>query len=288
MSVKLTTDQGDRLRTAFETMRDFVSEAKFVFGPAGLELVGQDYANVVLVRYTITAAKLKETGGSYAYDSKDPIVAGVNPKIIASCLKCSAPGDTVSLEIDPKIPNRIIFRCFNGSKNSRWEIVTPELAESQDESTDRQIGSEDLVYSGSVTMASNAFHDMIRDLSTTEATVVTVKCDATSLALSADGFMSKASFEICAEATFERKDADSSAWPISVSYALVFLQRVAKAKNISSHITMHLRRDYPMAVVYDSPVGPLVYVIAPRDESSDDSVVISQKQDPNKKRKIGN
>jgi len=270
----MTTDQGDRLRTAFETMRDFVSEAKFVFNSSGLDLIGQDYANVVLVRYSITAALLKETGGSYVYDSPVPIVVGVKPKVISSCLKCSAPGDTISLEITPSAPNRIVYRCFNSSKNSRWEIITPELVEQPPPQT----FADDMSFSGSITMSSNSYYDMIRDLATTESPEVSVKCDLNKLVLSANGFMSKVSFEISADAVFVRRDKNPASWPICATFALVFLQRVAKAKNICPQIVIRLKNDYPISLSYESPIGILQYVIAPRDEQDSNDPVISKKR----------
>lgn len=269
--VLFSTDQGDRLRTAFESMRDFVNEIKLKFSKSGIELLGQDKAHVILLRFVLPAKKIRDTGGTYEHNAAETVEVGVKTKLIATCLKCAAPGDTVSLGIDPAVQGRLILTCRNGSRLSRWEIVMPEMPDDEIESDviDR------VHYSGSITMASSLFHDMIRDLSTardpssTEPATVRLCCDGSRLVLSAEGIMTRVSFEVVDEtsgASFLKSSTGGAAWPVQETYAIVFLQRIAKAKNICSRITIHVRPNFPAAFVYDSPIGTLTYIVAPRDE----------------------
>lgn len=304
MSVMCSTDQGDRLKTAFESVRDFVNECGVTFGPDGIELLGWDRAHVVLVRYVLPARRVRDTGGTYEYNADAPVVVGIKSKVMASILKCSSPGDVVSLGVDPeRVNNRLLFSCKNGAKVSRWEIVTPEVPEE-----DLNVAVEELKYSGSVAMSSALFHDMIRDLSTAEAATVKLACDGNKLTLSAEGLMARVSFEVAdcrkpaqrapkrkrkgsdeededeeeseeeeadakaasrATATFDR--APNGSWPVNESYAISHLQRIAKAKNICSRITIRVRPNFPAAFVYDSPIGTLTYIVASRE---DEDIVI--------------
>ena len=266
----MSTDQGDRLKTAFESMRDFVNEIRLTFKKDGMELLGQDKGHVVLVRYMLPAKKIRDTGGSYEHNAADTVEVGLRTKLVANVLKCSSPGDTVSLSVDPSIPDRLVFTCQNGAKVSRWEIVTPSVA---DDDLDSEETVERLHYSGSVTMSSALFHDMIRDLSTADALTVKMCCDGTRLVLSSEGLMTRVSFEVVdcrggvqqkTAATFSRNN--DGAWPVCESHGITFLQRIAKAKNICSRMTIHMKPDFPTAFVYDSPIGTLTYIVAPRDE----------------------
>jgi hypothetical protein len=271
MAVSISTDQGDRLKTAFESMRDFVSEVRLSFRRDGIELLGQDKAHVVLVRYILPAKKIRDTGGQYMYEASAPAVeVGIKTKLVANSAKCASPGDMVSMGVDPEIPGRLVFTCQNGAKMSRWEIVTPELPE--------DIVDPDTIdavqYSGSVTMSSALFHDMIRDLSTADAMTVKLCCDGQRLILSTEGLMTRVSFEVAdgqqqqqqnkLTASFDKKSATE--WPVCESYALTFLQRIAKAKNICSKVTIFLKPGYPAAFVYNSPIGSFTYIVMPRDE----------------------
>ena len=326
MSARFSTDQGTWLKAIFESVRDFIGEGQFFFREDGLELLGQDKARVVLVRYSLPKQRITASGGSYAFESAEPISVGIKTKVFATVLKCANPGDTVCLEISPAVPGRLIFTCRNGAKQSRWEIVTPQVLE-EDEVDPGAVDS--LEYSGSVTMPSVLFHEMMRDLSTADSPTIRLNCDGSKLALSAEGLMARVRFEIAdvkqqhelpklssvghrrrkgdkrkkappakrkredeeeeeeEESEEEDEEAEESGeetavtakegrtqfasrkearWPVDETYPTVFLQRVAKAKNICSRISVHMRSDYPAAFVYDSPIGTLTYLIAPRND----------------------
>jgi hypothetical protein len=57
---------------------------------------------------------------------------------------------------------------------------------------------------------------------------------------------------------------EDARWPVREKYPIQFLQRVAKAKNVCSKITIHVRPNYAAAFEYDSQIGKLCYIIAPR------------------------
>lgn len=276
MSVMMSTDQGDRLKTAFESMRDFVNEVALAFKKEGIELMGYDKARVVLVRYALPAKRIRETGGTYEHNADGVVKVGIKTKFISTVLKCSSPGDTVSIGVYPNVPGRIVLTVQNGAKYTKWEIVTPDVPDDDmldDDAIDTQ------KYSGAITMSSTLFHDMIRDLATArdpslpEPVIVKLCCDGARLVLSSEGLMARVAFEVtdCRASTDGKATAsfaknDEGAWPVCESFVITFLQRIAKAKNLCSRITMHVRPDFPAAFVYDSPIGTLTYIVVPRDD----------------------
>jgi hypothetical protein len=54
-SAKLVTGQGDRLKSVFESIRDFIGECRLVFREDNVEFIGQDSASVVIFRCIIPA-----------------------------------------------------------------------------------------------------------------------------------------------------------------------------------------------------------------------------------------
>ncbi|MDR3540946.1 MAG: hypothetical protein P4L69_08320 [Desulfosporosinus sp.] len=277
----------------FESVRDYITEVRIIFREAGLEFVGQDKAHLVVFRYVIIAKNIKAVGGSYEFDSPNPIEVCVKTRAIAAHLRCSSPRDIISFEIDPNVPDRLIFNVQNRDKISRAEIVLPIP-------DDPEVNVEEfnsLKWYGAVTMSSALFHDMIRDLSSADPNppLVTLTCDGYIFTLTADGLMSRVTFtvtdkqvppskKIKKEEEEEEEHSEGevqddlsnggvlfrrsavSQWPVTATYPIAFMQRVAKAKNVCSKISILLRAEYPVAFVYDSQIGVLTYIISPRTE----------------------
>lgn len=268
MSAKMVTNQGDRLKAHFESIRDYISESMVIFRESGVEFVGQDKSKVIVYQYVLPAKNIKATQGKYVFDSKEPIEVTVWTKAIAAHLKCSSPRDDISFEINPAVPNRLIFSVKNEFKNSRADIVTivPE-----NESVDID-SVNSLKWLGAITMSSAMFHDMIRDLFSAEPedSLVSLHCDGRNFVLSAKGLMSKVTFTVGDRKSTAEEDSsvvfdtEKGKWPVSETYPISFLQRAAKAKNVCSKISIYLRQDYPVALVYDSQIGTLTYIVAPR------------------------
>ena len=314
MAARLSTNQGDRLKAVFESIRDYISECRLIFRPETVEFVGQDSAKVVVFRYIIQAKSIRTIGGVYEFDSSKNIEVSVKTRSIAAHLRCSSPRDTITFEIDPNIPDKLIFKVQNSEKDSRVEIVLPvpdgPTADTEEYNQFR--------WNGVVTMSSSLFHDMIRDLSAADPypPLVHLYCDGYVFQFTANGFQSKVVFTVSdqsesqhqqqqlaavvpkkegepAAAGLSRSDreeeeekvgekgdqtaaaasagvqfrrAGSNGWPVSASYPISFMQRVIKAKNVCSKISICVREDYPIAFVYHTQIGILTYIITPRVE----------------------
>ena len=266
----------------FESIRDYISECWLFFREDGAEFVGQDSAKVVVFRYVIEAKCIRTLGGSYEFDSPRPIEVNVKTRSIAAHLRCSSPRDMITFAIDPLVPDRLIFSVQNSEKYSRAEIVLP----SPDVPAIDTDEIESLQWNGAVTMSSSLFHDMIRDLSSADPNppLVHLYCDGYTFSLTANGLLSKVVFTVTDRqkeeedakkkndggdgddhtVSFKRKD--TGLWPVSAMYPISFMQRVIKAKNVCSKVSIHVRGDYPVAFVYHTQIGVLTYIITPRVE----------------------
>lgn len=271
MSAELCTEQGDRIKTALESLKDFGSESVIFFRPDGVELVGKDNAGVVDIRLVMPAQKIRSTGGSYAYDCPDPqIELGIRTKVVATALKRFSPGDRVIIGARKGVQREFYISCRNKGKNFTSEIVAPAV-----ENMERVIPNVTGVfrYEGSIVMNSAAFHSIVGDLLTAEPPVIMFDCDGRSLRLSGEGIFSKSSVDIGDSrlipedtrqqnaATFQRS---SSTWAVHESYATNHLQRIAKAKNMSPKITLSIQQNVPASFEYDTPIGKLTYIVCAR------------------------
>lgn len=291
-----------------------------IFRPDNVEFIGQDNARVVVFRYIIQAKNIKSLGGVYEFESPRNIEVSVKTRSIAAHLRCSSPRDTITFEIDPNLPDRLVFKVQNSEKDSRAEIVLPSpdgpMVDTEDYDQFR--------WNGMITMSSSLFHDMIRDLSAADPypPLVHLDCDGYTFRLTADGLMSKVVFTVVDKQNQQPpsatppqpvktekpkeeggegeekepqngevedaatlgvlfKRAGSNGWPVSASYPISFMQRVVKAKNVCGKISICVRENYPIAFVYHTQIGMLTYIITPRVE--DDMGEISVPPGANKR-----
>jgi hypothetical protein len=194
MSAELCTDQGDRIRTAFESFKDFGYESVIYFRPHEVELVAQEHSKVVDIRLVLPADKIRETGGSYKYECDEPqIELGIRTKVVATALKRFSPGDRVVIGARKGEHREFFVSCRNKNKDFTAEIVAPIL-DTASLVTPQLRGV--FKYAGSIVMGSAAFHCIIGDLLTADPPVIEFECDGSSLKVSGEGMFSKSCVQI--------------------------------------------------------------------------------------------
>jgi len=157
-------------------------------------------------------------------------------------------------------------------------------------------------YAGSIVMGSGAFHCIIGDLLTADPPVIEFECDGSSLKVAGEGMFSKSCVRIGQARVFgpsgpagpagtvkeekassdeedvetmsptEKRQAEfhrdlsqlAATWNVRRSYATLHLSRIAKAKNMSSKITISLSQEFPASFEYDTPIGRLTYLVCAR------------------------
>ena len=271
MSVELCTDQGDRIRTAFESFKDFSFESVIIFRPNEVELVAQEHSQVVDIRLILSADKIRETGGYYRYESTEPqMELGIRTKIVADVLKRYTPGGRVLIGARRGKEREFYVTCRNPDKTFTSKIVAPMVG-----STERPDLRGVFKYSGSIYMNSSVFHGIIGDLLTANPPVITFDCDGESLKLSGEGMFSKSVVRIGGNAVKEESEEETvnagalfekgtAAFSVLRSYATLHLHRIAKANKMSSRICISLSPDFPASFEYDTPIGKLTYFVAAR------------------------
>lgn len=275
MSAKtcLETNRSDVLSGFHESARDFCREAVLTFDRDGMRMYGRDSAKVVLVQYFLPSKLIaKEGQGKYDTDEDaGPIEIGINTKIVANCLGGVSCGDIVgfSLDLDDD-PDRLSIRCQNDvtGKKSHYRVITPDKKAIFPEGP-LHVDIESKGYNSPITVSSQLFHDMLRDLTKSDAISLRVCCDGNRLVISAPGRHVRAMFEIRASDStsgFAYAPKQGDRWPVCECFPMNYLQKVAKAKNLSRDVSLYLMPDFPIAISYKTDIGTISYMIAPRED----------------------
>lgn len=231
-------------------------------------MYGTDSANIVRVQYNLIADAIRfNNQGNYRCDANF-IEVQIDTKIVASCLSGVSCGDLVGFSVDmDNEPDRLIIRCQNplSGKRSCYRVIIPEPPE---EPVSRE-SIESVGYNSELVMGSLLFHDMLRDLTKSDANTVRVCCDGNKLILSANGRHVKAAFEVrlgTDDSHFMYNPKPTDRWPVCESFSITFLQKVAKAKGVSQNISLYLKPNHPISFAYKTTIGSLNFTISPRDD----------------------
>lgn len=300
MSARCSTSQSDRLKAVFESIRDIITECRLIFYSDRMVFIGQDNGHVMILKYVIIAKEIEATGGEFYFDSPAPIKININVKTIAQHLRRASTKDIITFQIDPSVMDRLIIRIRNPStgKNSTAHIVIPQSKRGDDE---EECVTEEFIdkfkpWTGYVSMTSAAYHDMIQFVSMAGTDDIRLYCDMRGdkrnrLEMSAEGIMTRNMYVVTdkrddeAPASidgsvvggggdtgvyFKTDTVDETKWPVDSLYPLEFLSRVAKAKSVSTKLSLFVRQNYPLCVVFEAKIGVLTFIITTRER--DDAV----------------
>jgi hypothetical protein len=215
---KLTTNQGDRLKSTFESIKDYIHECRLFFRENNMEFVGNDRANRVVFRYIIQKDAVEKLGGTYEFivSSSEgtttivPIEVFIKTKTLATFLRCSSQKDTISFEIDAiKRPNVLVFEVWNASgvsTHAEISLPLPDSGSSSPSSMDvEQYNSARWV--SAVTMPSAKFHEIVRNLvaADPDPALIHLYYDGEILKFSTAGLLSRVSCTVATDKQYAPK-----------------------------------------------------------------------------------
>lgn len=266
--IALETNRGDILSGFHEVARDFCREMCLLFASDGVHLFGANNTNTVVVQYHVLKSLLaKGEQGTYQSSGTD-VIAGINTKLVANCLSSVAFGDLVSFTVkNASVIDRFEIRCQNplNGKCVFYSIVSPDIPINTEVRRDfSQMG-----YNSEIRMSSALFHDMLRDLSKSDAEIVRMCCDGTRLVLQARGVHINAAFDVVSgpsDSHFQISPHNTDRWPVCLCFSIDYLQRISKAKNVASHIYIYMKPDFPATFAYKTAIGELHFTVTFRDD----------------------
>jgi len=247
-------EQGVILKKIVEAMKELVTSVNIEVSGSGLSIQAMDSSHVALV-----ALNLKE-GGFQSYRCLKDMTLGLNIQNLSKIMKCAGNDDIITLKCEED-PSSITF-LFENTKNDKVSEFNLNLLSIEAD----QLGIPETEYSSIVTMSAGEFTRICREMSQISETV-NIETSKESIKFSVSGEIGAGSITIKANDS-EKKEEQTILEvdePVSLSFALRYLNLFNKASNLSNQVILSMSNDTPLVVEYRiENLGSLKFYLAPK------------------------
>ncbi|KAG6417958.1 hypothetical protein SASPL_120155 [Salvia splendens] len=278
--LELRLVQGSLLKKVLESIKELVTDANFDCSATGFSLQAMDSSHVALV------ALLLRSEGFEHYRCDRNISMGMNLNNMAKMLKCAGNDDIITLKADDG-SDTVTFMF----ESPYLECICPKLdaqvcvVVSQDKISDfemklmdidsEHLGIPEAEYHAIVRMPSAEFSRICKDLSSIGDTVV-ISVTKEGVKFSSRGDIGTANI-VCRQNTTVDKPEDATVIemnePVSLTFALRYLNSFTKATPLSSTVTLSLSSELPVVVEYKiAEMGYIRFYLAPKIEEDEEEM----------------
>jgi len=250
--------EGAMLKKITEAMKDLVTEANFDCSTTGISVQAMDSSHVSLV------ALLLRADGFDHFRCDRNLSLGVNLGSMGKVLKCCNNDDVVTLKSDDNA-DQMTFMFENQSQDriSDFELKLMDI-------DSEHLGIPDTDYKAQIKMPAGEFQRICRDLAVLGDTV-TIAVSKEGVKFSVSGEMGSGNMTIRQNNSVDTKEEDQVSIemeePVSLNFALRYLNFFTKATSLSSTVTLQLSKDVPLVVEYAmEDLGHIRYYLAPKIE----------------------
>jgi len=247
--------QGALLKKVIESIKDLVQDANFDCTPEGFQLQAMDISHVSLVSMFLRSE------GFQHYRCDRNLSMGMNLNAVSKLLKCADNNDVVTIKADDAGDSAtFLFEAPDQTKLSDFQLKLMDIDA-------EHLGIPETEYSAVVKMPASEFQRVCRDLATLGESVV-VSASKDSIKFSTTGDIGSANVVLKQTSNADKPDADVSVEirePVSLTFALRYLNSFTKATPLSDFVTLSLSRELPVMVEYRIPdAGHIRYYLAPK------------------------
>jgi proliferating cell nuclear antigen len=182
-------------------------------------------------------------------------------------LKCAANDDVITMKAeDAGDVVSFMFESPTQGRVSEFELKLMDI-------TSENLGIPDTEYTATVRMSSTEFQRIVKDLSSIGDTVeMSVTKDGVKFATSGD---IGAASVICRQGAAADKPEEATVIdmqePVSLTFALRYLNSFARATGLSPAVVIKLSKELPVVVEYKiADIGHIRYYLAPKIEDEDE------------------
>ncbi|XP_058218832.1 proliferating cell nuclear antigen-like isoform X2 [Rhododendron vialii] len=258
--LELRLVQGSLLKKVLESIKDLVNDANFDCSATGFSLQATDSSHVALV------ALLLRSEGFEHYRCDRNISMGMNLNIMAKILKCAGNDDIFTLKADDGSDTvTFMFESPTQDKIADFEMKLMDI-------NSEHVGIPEVDYHAIVRMPSSEFARICKDLSSMGDTVV-ISVTNEGVRFSTRGDIVTAN--LCRPNTMVDKPEEATIIemnePVSLKFALRYMNSFTKATPLSSTVTLSLFSGLPVVVEYKiAEMGYIRFYLAPKIEEVDD------------------
>ncbi|KAH7690820.1 Rad9/Ddc1 protein [Dioscorea alata] len=253
--------QGSVLKKVVEAIRELVTDANFDCSSTGLSLQAMDSSHVALV------ALLLRSDGFEHFRCDRNVSMGMNLANVSKILRTAGNDDIITLKADDD--GDVLTFMFESPNQDRISDIEMKLMDIKSE----HLGIPDAEYEAVVKMPSQEFLRICKDLSNIGDTVV-ISVTKEGVKFSTRGDIGNANI-VCRQNTTVDKPEDSTTIqmkePVSLTFALRYMNSFTKATSLSSSVTISMSSDLPIVVEYKiADMGYLRFYLAPKIEDDED------------------
>lgn len=261
--LELKTSQTTTIKILMDTINALILDANFEFypktddHPGGLVIKEVTKTGKILIHLKIDADKFEYYNYNY---EKQKLILGIDMTSLCKYLKCISNFDTMKWILDEDDINKLIIILESNDKKERKKIKM-NLMDLEQENYD----IAPIQFSYSITLPSHDFHKYCKDM-LISSDKIEIKITSNKLYLSGKGDSGDIEFEIeqttnglnITSATDNKNDI------IQGLFELKFLLIFAKCTSLANYITLYMKNDYPIIVIYKiNNLGEIKLVLSP-------------------------
>ncbi|KAJ1796284.1 hypothetical protein LPJ59_003841 [Coemansia sp. RSA 2399] len=255
--------QASLLKKIIEAIKELVDEANFDFTESGIRLQAMDKSHVAL-----SFLHLRDDGFvEYRCDRSQTL--GINLGSFGKILKCAANDDQVHIKATTDDAETLMI-SFESSGKDRISEFNLKLMDIDIDTVD----VPDMDYQATVTMSSQEFARIVRDLSSI-GDAVTIDATKQGVKFSASGDDGNGSILLKHQKLIDDEGSSSTSVeitePVSHSLALKYLSNFAKAAPLAESVTINLIEEAPVMFEFKiSDIGHIRFYLAPQIEEDNE------------------
>lgn len=190
------------------------------------------------------------------------LALGINLASMSKIMKCAANDDTLTIRADDSADTiTFVFEAQNQDKISDFELKLMDI-------DGEFLGIPETEYNASITMSSNEFSKICRDLTILGDTVV-ISATKEGVKFSVSGDLGSGNIMVKQGGAVADDPSSGTTIeltePVTLTFALRYLNAFTKATSLSDQVKLSMSPDVPLVVEYKmKDLGHIRYYLAPK------------------------
>jgi len=254
MSFKIQLENSKILRGIVEALASIIDETEFIITTKELSIRAMDPSRICLLQLLMTKDDFDE------YECDEDTKIGLNLEDLDKILKRSSPNDSVELNFEPKSQKLKIKMKQRTSKKTRTFSLALLDIEMEDIPMENLLKIE---YNADWSMDPGFLVEAIKDAEI-YSEILNIKAEEDKgLVFSSVGQIGEMEYVLAFDEILETDIKGSS----KGAYSLQFLKSILKIENITEKLTISLKDDHPLKLIFNILEGGILsYFLAPRVE----------------------
>lgn len=242
------------MKKLIESIKDIVSEINFEVSNLGINLQAMDASHVALVSVNLSPEGFQE------YRCDKTMNLGIQVGNLWKLMKCGGNDDCLILKAQAD-GNYLNIR-FENKKLKKSCDFNLNLISIESE----HLGIPDTSYSSMITMSSNEFNRIIKELFFLAETVnIETGTNFVSFSVNTESVNGSIRIDSNDSSSQEEMTLIKVTDPVNLAFAMRYLNMFIKATALTEQVQLGLSSEYPLRVEYKlSNLGSLKYYLAPR------------------------